>query len=168
MGRVYRYGSASCELVLDARYMPIYITCWRGKPTVEAAKWHAEQVDELIAEVDAEYPRVLPIDCATLCDRPGADVRRYFAERLGNIPQRTIDAVIENYAVIPNAMLRGALTAIGWLNERAKAIKSVATFDAALTGAFATLDANGIQRPDGLGLDYLSPGAMSWVERNTA
>lgn len=168
MGRVFRYGSARCEVVLDVRYAPIYISCWRGKPTIEAATWHAEQTDEYVEGIVSKHPKLVSIHCAILSERPDGDTRRFFAQRLATMPQLTRDAILENYVVVPNAMIRGALTAIGWLNERAKEIRKVPTLPAALENAFATLDEAGIARPEGLTPEYMSPGAMSWMTRDSA
>lgn len=168
MGRVFRYGSASCEVVFDVRYAPIYITCWRGDPTVEASKWQAAALDEYVAGVVSTHPKLISIHCATLSNRPDSETRRYYAERLATMPALTRDTILENYVVVPNAMIRGALTLIGWLNDRAKELRKVPTVPAAITSALATLDDAGIARPEGLGIDYMSPGAMSWMSSRSA
>ena len=134
-----------------------------GKSGLDAAKWHNELQREELDALAAKGQKLISISDATQAERPSPEVRKYWAESLAETTPERDAATLATYVVINSAVMRGVMTAIGWLSERARAIKSVSSLSDAIRDALADLDAAGIPRPAGLDPDSYTPPAESDV-----
>ncbi len=145
-----RHNSGNATVIVDDRYLPVLISVWSGQANMETARWFkAENQTQMEAIVARGQPYVMISD-ASNAERPQPAVRKYFAELSDDAVEGSEALSLGNYVVITNAVIRGALTAIGWISERAARMTSVASMQEAIERALADLDAAGVPRPPGL------------------
>lgn len=148
----------SCTVIHDDRYSPVLISIWDGQATLDAARWHDGVTNEATLRIIDGGGKLVSISDATKSIRPTPELRRYWAENLQNADPRIRENTLATYVVINSPMMRGAITAIGWLSAEARRITCVATLHDAITGALEQLDAAGLARPAGLDPEsYMAP-----------
>jgi hypothetical protein len=161
MERVTGDGSI---VFLEDRFFPLVIATWVGPASESTAQaffeWHHKQH----ARGAAEGRRFYSISDATLSGRPSPEVRRLFAEDVKMRSEeaekagKTPEELELSSVVITNRLLRGALTAIGWVAPSMKNLHSAATVQESLTHMLERMAEDGVARPEGLELDgYESP-----------
>ena len=144
------HSSGNASVIIDDRYLPVLISVWIGQADMENARWYNAENRRVMQElVDRGQPYVMISDAAA-AERPTPAVRKYFAELADDNVEGSEVLSLANYVVITSAVMRGALTAIGWISERAARINSVGSLQEAIERALMDLDAAGVPRPDGL------------------
>lgn len=130
------------ELYLDDALPPILLVTWIGPATLVLIDKFIRWTDEQTTSAKRAKRPLIMVHDATAAERPGAEVRRAFAEQRmdSSIPIRTI-------VVLTNPLVRGAMTAIGWLIGDAFDVVSTKTLDEALTQAAAFARAQGLVPP---------------------
>jgi hypothetical protein len=161
MATIHR--SPEMVVIHDDRYAPIVITIWSGRANIEAARWHTELQEQDMQKAVAKGQKLISISDATKAERPGPEVRKFWADSLASTTPEQEAGTLSTYVVISSAVMRGVMTAIGWLSERARSIKSEPTLADAIRAALEDLDAAGIPRPAGLDPDGYTPPAESDV-----
>lgn len=146
------------RVIVDDRYPPVLITIWSGRATVPAARWSMEQTNALSKAFIDRYGAVVSISDATAAQRPAPDVRKFWADNMSAMPE-IARGTLGTFIVTTNPMMRGVLTAIGWLNEQARAMTHTATMGEALAKSLAALEQFGIAQPTGLQVDEYAPPA---------
>ena len=144
---------AEMEVIFDDRYFPLLISTWTGRADLEAAKWHQEHHRAAIDRAVSEGLRVVSISMATRTQRPTPEVRKYWADSMSKTPAAHRAATLATFVVMTSAMMRGVMTAIGWLNEEARSIKTYPTLSSAIREGLALLEAEGLECPAGLDPD---------------
>lgn len=137
-------------VTFDDRYAPIYITTWVGTTTLEGARWGTEKQAAVAAELVRRGRRMITISDATRVERPPPEVRKYFADSTNANTSAHGAVSISSYVVLTNPLVRGVMTAVGWMSEAARRVTTVATMRDALERALADLDAARLPRPVGL------------------
>lgn len=140
-----QFGTAA--VTFDDRYEPIFVTTWQGLTTIEAAKWGLEQQGLVAAELARRGRRMVAVSDATGVEGATPEVRRYFAQHADTLARTNGDTLLASYVVLANPLVRGVFTAVGWLSETARRVRTAATVSEALERALADLDAAGIPRP---------------------
>ena len=137
-------------MIIDDRYAPVLISIWRGRSELENVKWHWAEHNAIIEEFVRRGQRFVLVSDASEAERPSPTVRKFFADSSDASPKEWADFTLANYVVFTSAVMRGTLTAISWVSERAARIKTAASVQEAIERALADLDAAGIPRPAGL------------------
>lgn len=150
-----------CTLTFDDRYPPILISIWSGRADLEAAKWHGDLNRSASEALLARGLPIVSISEALASERPGPDVRKYWADSIAQESSEIIEGTIGTIVVFGSALMRGVLTAVGWLNPEARKIKTVATMAEAIDLALAKLDEAGVRRPAGLSGESYRPPEVS-------
>jgi hypothetical protein len=138
---------AESKVTFDDRYSPIIIMIWEGRSCIEAAQWGMSLQQEMTEKLVAAGQRFVSISDARKARRPEPSVRKYWADVLSKNTPESKAATLATYAVFDSALMRGVMTAIGWLSEEARSITTVATLGEAIEQGLAELDAAGIARP---------------------
>ena len=147
-----------CTLTFDDRYSPLLISIWSGRADLEAAKWHGELNREASKVLVARGLPIVSISDALASERPGPDVRKFWADSIAQESREITEATIATFVAFGSPLMRGVLTAIGWLNAEARKIKTTATMAEAIELALAKLAEAGVARPEGLtGESYRPP-----------
>ena len=141
---------ADSSLILDARYFPILITRWIGKPTRPLAEHYFRWHDAMLERADFEETKVVHVTDATRAKQPDPPVRKYVGEA-SNERIRHNQTAINAYIALESAMVRGVLTVIGWvMGDNRSKMTTTPSLAAALELALIDLDRNKIARPRGL------------------
>lgn len=130
------------ELFLDEALSPILVITWIGPATLELIASLKPWSDEHTARAKRLARPVITVHDATAAERPSSEVRRAFAEQKGD-PEVTT----RSYVVITNPLVRGAMTAIGWMVGESFDVVSCKTLADALTQAAAYARAQGLVPP---------------------
>jgi len=140
-------------IIADDDRAPILVTTWFGAATLK-------NVDRFFAWAEARAALAkksgscLVLICDALnAERPGPEVRQAFTRM-----QLDSEVVIASPVVLTNPLVRGAMTAIGWImGDRMKGVTSWSTIEEAVDAARKALAARGV-RVDPHAFDgYLRP-----------
>lgn len=160
LGRMIKVGEfAKARIIFDARYSPLLITTFYGNCDLQAATWHSETQNQIILEAAKKGKRVISVADATHSDRPNPDARKYWADNMSTGSPVIQAATLATFVVVSSTVVRGALTAIGWLNPEIKKIETFATLPLAISAArsrfvrerlpMPNLEPDGYQLPQG-------------------
>lgn len=130
------------ELYLDDALPPILIITRIGPATLVLVDKFNHWADEQTTIAKRSKRPLIMVHDATAAERPGAEVRRAFAEQQMD-PTITVRTIV----VLTNPLVRGAMTAIGWLVGDAFDVVSTKTMDDALTQAAAFARKHGLVPP---------------------
>lgn len=136
------------RIVFDARYSPLLISTFFGKCDLEAAKWHTDLINQATLQAAKRGQRVITISDATHSDRPTAEARKFWADNMSTGSATVQAATLGTYVVFTSAVVRGALTAIGWLNPEVKKIETFGTLPDAILAALRRLAKERLPAPD--------------------
>lgn len=135
---VIRDGDST--VFLDDDHLPILIVTWVGAATVANIKRFYAWGSERAATASADGKLLVMINDALDAGRPGPEARNAFAKH-----QMASDVVIASPVVITNPLVRGAMTAVGWLlGDRMKGVISCATLQEAFDASFKALAQHGV------------------------
>jgi len=144
--QTFRDGQSA--ILTDDRWAPVYFVTWFGATSEKTATgyfaWNRQVIETAIR---TKTPTVLISD-ATDAERPPPKVRALMAELSDAQPRA--EGLVFSYVVLPNALIRGALTAMQWLTRKPWPIEMVASLPEAIERALAALDGAGARRPAGL------------------
>lgn len=135
-------------LVVDDQYGPVIISTFIGHTDVDGAGWHERVHLELIRKHSQGQKRVVSISDATQARRPSAEARKFWAESAKRTSEASEEMVLATLVVINNPVIRGAITAIGWMSEAVRAVEPFSTLNAAIAEARARLAGAGFVAPD--------------------
>ncbi len=116
--KVFHYRDSQCEVIVDERYYPIMITTWIGNASKEAVDWFFVHNDRELARVIKEGQVHAMLTDACAASRPDATARSQIAAKTNEVKARYPEADAlraVSFVVLTNALIRGALTAVGWL-----------------------------------------------------
>jgi len=131
--------NARGAIVIDDRYAPILITTFFGETNLELGKWFEEMNKKITLSQAAHGRRLISISDATAASKPSPEMRRFWADLSNNSSESMKNATLGTFIVIDNAVLRGAITAIGWLSPALRDLESFSTVDDAIREAMARL-----------------------------
>lgn len=151
---VHRDGDSA--LVLDDRHPRILVVTWFGEPTTGLVDtffaWHQDHLNAA-----ATQSSTLAVITDTLDAKlPGAVTRRSIARSTAAQQALIERLVVGSIVVVGNAIIRGGLTALGWINPKTS-YQAVETCGEAITLATKKLTASG-SAPDPFdGANYVRP-----------
>ena len=142
-------------IVADSRHMPIHIMVWIGSPSIEQVDLYFDHRAEMIT---ASPTSVVCVHDLSQLQTPPATVRKYLGDR-GGVEDAKLDKLARYYVVIPNALVRGVITAITWVGgSKIKPISYVSDMSEAFQKAMANLGELGVAPPTNLDIqNYVPP-----------
>jgi hypothetical protein len=139
------------ELFLDDSLSPILVATFVGPATLTLVDRFHQWCDQHDAICQREGRPVIMISDATRAGRPPAPVRRAFAEH-------SFTSETRSYAVIDNPLIRGAMTAVGWLVGDSFDVISCKTLADAFELASEFARERGLQPPPASALERYAVG----------
>src|SRR6478735_439613 len=127
--------NAKGAVVIDDRYSPLVIATFMGETDLELGRWFADLNKKIVLQHAASGRRMVSICDATLATKPTPDMRRFWAEFSNSTTQTIKDATLATFLVMTSPLLRGAITAIGWLSPALRELESFSTLDEAVREA---------------------------------
>ena len=139
-----------CTIVVDSQYWPVVFATWVGEPNESAVTRYFEASEPLWARARKERTRFVLVTDAARTGRPNAKVRKLIADKTNAQTPDTQDLAAGSIIVVENALIRGVVTALGWILPRLKDSTIVGGIEEAVTTALRLLDEQGLARPPGL------------------
>jgi hypothetical protein len=155
---VERKVSGDSVIYVEDKFFPVIIATWEGTADVgncmAFAAWHERQVDR----ASREGARLISISDSAHAQRPPPTVRKFFAEWMARLESEPDDPTLAIIVVVTNALMRGALTAIGWVRPEVSEMVVVPDIGSAISNALALLASANYPAPAGLDpATYRSP-----------
>ncbi len=138
---------AQSRIIIDDRYLPLLISTFHGKTEVAAANWHSEVNAKIGLEAARRGLRLVNISDATRSERPDADARKAWAESTERQPAAVRDATLATFVVVTSPLIRGAITAIGWVNPKLASLETFPTLTQAIEEGLRRLERDGQRVP---------------------
>jgi hypothetical protein len=146
------------SIIVDDRYAPLVVTTYVGQIGLNQGLWYEASMRELVQVEYTKGHRIVNIHDARRSARATPEMRRFWAD-FGSRNEVLLDAkTLSNPIVVSSAVLRGAITAVGWLNPRVAKLEVFSSLDEAIsssvalllrTGASIQLPPSGYQLPPG-------------------
>jgi hypothetical protein len=132
-------GTDGDVIAMDDTYFPVLVATWMGAPTEKSVRAYFQWLGEMLARARREGTPLVNVTDAGPAKTPGPDVRRLISELTKAWEATGADAkAVTAYVVVDNALIRGVLTALGWLHGDLH-VTHVSTCAEALDGALLAL-----------------------------
>lgn len=153
----HHFGSGG--LVIDQRFSPVIICTWYGRSTIQQVDAYFAWNERFVPEAVARGHKVVFVSDTLDAEFPDATIRRYIADKSEAFRTDERDAVlIGNLVIVPNAAIRGALTAISWFSSRPNTMEPVKNLEVAFRRALEVLRSHGLETPAGFDVrSYMRP-----------
>lgn len=110
-------GTDSDMIAMDDTYFPVIVATWVGAPTEKSVRAYFQWLHEMLARAKRDSTLFINITDASLAKTPAPDVRRLIAELTTTLENAGADKnAVSAYVVVDNPLIRGVLTALGWLH----------------------------------------------------
>jgi hypothetical protein len=150
---VLRDGESA--IVIDDDHLNVLIVTWFGAATVKNVERFQQWSKAHIAKATAARRYLVMINDALDAERPAPEARAALARQ-----SLETDIVVASPVVITNALVRGAMTAIGWMmGDRMKGVTAHATLDEAFELACKALAERGVRIDKDAFANYRRPVA---------
>jgi hypothetical protein len=130
-------------VVVDDRYAPLIVTTFIGQVELDQGMWFERTIRKLIHEQYALGSRIVNIHDATRSSRTTPEMRKFWAEMSSRNEQLLEAKTLSNPIVVGSAMLRGVITAVGWLNPRVAKLEVFPTLTEAIAASVELLKRSG-------------------------
>jgi hypothetical protein len=124
--------NARGAVVIDDRYAPLIVATFMGETDLELGRWFVAANKKILLQHAAAGRRLVSICDATLATKPTPEMRRFWADFSNSTTQTMKDATLATFLVVNSPLLRGAITAIGWLSPALRDLESFSTIDDAV------------------------------------
>ncbi|MCA9696955.1 MAG: hypothetical protein KC431_05485 [Myxococcales bacterium] len=149
MKGLYDFSDEHCRAIIDTRNLPLLIAAWGGVPTLKLVSEYFDAHKEVVEELAARGERCVMVTRSESAGRPPADVRQMITDRTAAIREVLNKAIVANAIVITNPLVRGAMTAIGWVDPSLR-IPYLPSFAAGVQWAREEMAKHGLPVPDRL------------------
>ncbi len=145
-------------VIVDDRYLPLLVSTYVGEVEIQQGRWYERVVLEVIGRAASEGRRVASVHDTSRVTRTTAEMRQFWAEMSSRNAPTLESRTLANLMVVTSALMRGVLTAVGWMNPKVASLKLFPSLDAAVTEALrllrdagtpVTLPAGGYRTPRG-------------------
>ncbi len=110
-------GTDGDVIAMDDTYFPVIVATWVGAPTERSVRAYFKWLDEMLARARRDVTPLVNVTDAGPAKTPGPDVRRLISELTKQWEGTGADKhAVTAYVVVDNALIRGVLTALGWLH----------------------------------------------------
>lgn len=136
---------ATGAVVIDDRYAPLIVSTFIGVVELPLGQWFEQENARLIQREHARGHRVIHVHDTTYIERTPPEMRKFWAEMSARNETMWELCVIETPLVVSNALMRGVLTAVGWLNPKVAKLPTYSTIDQAIVASVVKLEAAGMR-----------------------
>jgi hypothetical protein len=131
------------RVIVDDRYAPLIISSFIGETDLPLGEWFEETSIRLVRAQGRLRRRVVGIHDTSQAGRTSAEMRKFWADMAKRTPPEVERAMLSNLIVISSPIMRGVLTAVGWLNPEVAKLRTFPSLAAAIDAAIADLRADG-------------------------
>jgi hypothetical protein len=144
----FELHDADCGATLDARALPLLMASWLGAATAELVDQYFDAQLQIMQEIDSRGEHCVLLTMADQAGRPSAVARQRIVDRTQAISELIQRVIVANAIVVTNPLVRGAMTAIGWLDPKLRGVPYLGSRDAGFEWAKAELARHGLPAPD--------------------
>lgn len=148
MPTLFELSESDSSATLDARALPLLIATWRGSASVDLVDQYFDAQLEVMQELDSRGERCVLLTMADQAGRPSALARQRIVDRTQSVREMIERVIVGNAIVITNPLIRGAMTAIGWLDPSLRGVPYHPSREAGFEWAKAELTRQGLPAPD--------------------
>ncbi|HTQ07575.1 MAG TPA: hypothetical protein VMI54_27150 [Polyangiaceae bacterium] len=130
---------AKGSVIVDDRYSPLVVSTFTGEVELEQGRWYERVILEIIARSVSEGRRVASVHDTSGVTRTTAEMRQFWAEMSSRNGNTLESRTLANLVVVTNPLMRGVLTAVGWMNPKVASLRLFPSLDAAVTEALKLL-----------------------------
>jgi hypothetical protein len=146
-GVIEAFVAGSGTVIVDDRFFPVLISTWSGRANETTVRAFFEWSQRQMQRARKEGVKILQISDATDAERPDPVTRRLLAELTDLQGDEAADLNYTSLVVLENPVIRGAMTAIGWLTRRKLELVAVADMPTAIRRAREELTKAGVKPP---------------------
>jgi hypothetical protein len=151
-------------IVVDDRYAPLIVSTFLGEVDLSQGLWYERIVLGVITREATGGRRVVSVHDASRATRTTAEMRQFWADMSARNAATMESRTLANLVVVTNPLMRGVITAVGWMNPKVASLKIFPTLDAATTDALRLLREAGTPAalpPGGYRLPHAGIGALA-------
>ncbi|HSU42350.1 MAG TPA: hypothetical protein VLJ38_22365 [Polyangiaceae bacterium] len=130
-------------VIVDNRYGPLIVSTFVGEVELSQGLWYERTILDVIGREAAGGRRVVSIHDASRVTKTSAEMRRFWADLSARHSATLESRTLANVIVVSSPLMRGVLTAVGWMNPKVAALKLFPTLDTAVAEAQKLLRAAG-------------------------
>lgn len=137
-------------IIIDDRYSPLLVVSYFGELQLAQGQWFEQHMQRLIAS-SRHRERLVTVHDASRSTKTSPEMRKFWAEMSARASANPSARTLADLLVITSAIMRGVITAVGWLNPEVAKMRVFPSLEAALTEATKLLTAagTGVQLPAG-------------------
>jgi hypothetical protein len=140
---IERNEGAKGAIIVDARYLPLIVSSFVGEVELAQGLWYEEVVQRLIWAEAQRGRRSLNVHDAVRATRTSPEMRKFWADMSARNTATMEARMAGNFIVVASPLLRGVITAVGWLNPKVAKLKVFGNLDTAVSAAVLVLDGLG-------------------------
>lgn len=141
---VKRRADDQCEIIWDHRYLPVLIGHVVGEANMQSVDFFFSVRDAALMAATKDGSKIVIVSDMTRYAMPPATIRKALGERSKNDPN--ITSILGYVNVVPNALLRGMVTAIQWLvGDGLRPVKTVGNLQEGIKASIQMLSNAGIE-----------------------
>lgn len=138
-------------IVIDEAPYPVIVTTWFGEATVPLVdEFHGGWLWPRMAKARATGERLVLLNDTFASERPTPVMRKYLAEKAQQQPKEDREAMVGSVVVIESALVRSALTALGWFVPSLAESEFVGTLEEATKRCLVIVERHGLRTPSDL------------------
>jgi hypothetical protein len=104
------------KVVISTERLPILVATWSGIQTVDLVDRYFDAHYALLRELDARGKCCVMVTLGLAVGRPSPIVRKRIVDRLDDDRELSNRVLVANAVVIENAIVRGAMVAMSWVD----------------------------------------------------
>jgi hypothetical protein len=116
---------------LDRSGYPLVVSTWRGVTTLEEAEAFIDDLEALVREAQRRGDGLFLVADLRRVEGTPARVRQRFATFLDELGESWQSAFVATAVLFRSPLMRGVITAIGWLSPIVHAVRPAADLDEA-------------------------------------
>ena len=150
MGTAQRFDSPDGHVKLDWSHLPVVMATWAGGQSVEQIDAYFDATATMLDLIEATDEQAVMLTITDQAKRPSALVRRRITDRTAMLADQLARVFVANAVVVNNSVIRGALTAMGWVDPSLR-VPYIQDLPRALRWARGELRSIGRDLPPSLG-----------------
>ncbi len=131
----------------DTSRYPLVFATWAGDSDKAEVLAFNRWLEELMARALRQGDQIIVINDSTHSGRMPSDARKSMTDAMNHRAAELNDTLIVTYAVVTSTVVRGVLTAIGWMAKDMKKVKICSSLAEAVERSEAAFVRAGVELP---------------------
>jgi hypothetical protein len=140
----------TAAIIIDEGPHPVIVTTWFGEATVPIVDEYYGWLGPRMAKARASGERLVLLNDTFAVERPTPMVRKRLADKTSAQNKEDGKAMIGSVVVVENVLIRGAVTALGWILPSLSESDFVGTLEEGIDRCFAILAREEVRTPSNL------------------